>query len=208
MKVVLLLSVNSEKSQKKTWVPTVLVACSDFSHVHVHTYTRTSCKCVFSFNKHLKKTCYTPGLAIGSGDTLVSNKSRVPAFMVERGTDSEHVNKHEYDSFRQRYYCRDNKTSFGEREWNGVFGPFWGDNLKLRHEQCEGGICACKYSGRASQAGKVSDAKTQRELHWGQDILKNSPFQNSEKNWLKYNKHPFKHMSELPRKYGKPLRWT
>lgn len=53
------------------------------------------CVCVrtCAFNKHLKNTSYRPGLAIGTGVILMSNKSRIPAFMVWKGRDSKKVNK-------------------------------------------------------------------------------------------------------------------
>ena len=51
------------------------------------------CVCARAFNKHLKNTSYRPGLAIDTGVILMSNKSRIPAFMVWKGIDSKQVNK-------------------------------------------------------------------------------------------------------------------
>ena len=69
------------------------------------------------------------GLAVGTENILVRNKSQVPTLMTGRETDSKHVN----ESMQLTALCCGNdKTGLGDGEWDSVIGLSEEiDNLKL-----------------------------------------------------------------------------
>lgn len=94
-----------------------------------HTNTVRESVCVLSFSRCLKTLFYGPGLAVGTENILVRNKSQVPTLMTGRETDSKHVN----ESMRLTALCCGNdKTGLGDGECDSVIGLSEEiDNLKL-----------------------------------------------------------------------------